>query len=517
MINVGIIHNSNSLVYDSVNKEKLEIVSFCISPECLSYNEIFDSAFSSPARYVMEIFRRLNQNGIASNGTFVFNPLIELSSMQIEQVLDILIKEVAENAPCVIADSLNLPLGYYLPLIIKPSEAHFLMLLSTVNASLDQELLSNFFFSQVSVLKLNFSTIDKVGNYFSLNKMLWSIYEWLARRALIVLNNIMPVHTSCIYPATKCEIDTLQKRYLRDCLKFVAVMPHHAGDVLFYCIAAKHTPSHISSIVVNLRYSNIVNDLLPGFVTTDVDLIPPYRDGTGDLENEEDHFLKIVPLLSPFNLYFFLRPSRDYNRTNLHLIDHFAFALGQSFQKPDDLVTKIKGTPCVYTQGSIAPIKILLHFDAGWEMKIYPKSYQQKIIKWLLRKGVEITVLATEERDFGHYRSVTFKNLDQLKDLLCNHHLLVGSDSFPCHYATHVLGLPTICLFGPTKPVNSDALSSPYYKALKNVLSCCPCCGLKRCPKNGQTSCNNFVSPKQLLKEIVTMLSTIYGNDCFTR
>jgi len=515
MISVGIIHNSNSFVYDLEYKEKLEIASFCISPDRLSYHEIFDSAFSSPARYVMEIFRRLNQNKISSNGTFIFNPLLKLSPKQIDQVLAILIKEGAGSDPFVVADLQNLPLGYFFPLWIKPSEEHFLMLLTTINASLDQELINIFYFSKASVFNLRFSAIDTINNNFSHNVMLWSIYEWLARRAIYVLNNILPVQTSCIYPATKYNINIFQKQYLRDCLKFVAIMPYHAGDVLFYSIAAKHTPSHISSIVVNHRYSKIVNEVLPGYVTTDIDLIPPHRDGTGDLESEEDHFLKIVPLLSPFNVYFYLRPSRDYNCTNLHLIDHFAFALGQSYQTSADLVTKIKGIPCVYTLASTRPIKILLHFDAGWETKVYPQNYQHKLIAGLLQSGFEITVLGTEERDFGHYRSVIFKNMEQLKDLLCNHHLLVGSDSFPCHYATHVLGLPTICLFGPTKPANSDAMTSPYYKALINGLSCCPCRCLKECPINGQNSCNNFVNPKQLQEEIVSMLSAIYGNKCF--
>lgn len=510
---VGLIHDTHRFVHDGRCPGRLELITFTISPERLSFYEIFDSAFASPARYVMEIFRRLH--GCPEGGKFIFNPLLELNAAMIERVMSILPQMDTLLEPVVIADGENLPLGYYLPEWIEPAEERYLSLLSTVNARLDQEFLNALFCSSGFCAELGNSALEYVGNQFPYNEELWFVYEWLTRRALSLLKKLTPHPCSSLCLANRHEMTAPQKRTLRDGVKFCAVMPHHAGDALFYSIAARHTPSHIGSLVVNRRYANIVNELLPAYVMTSIDLMPPYRDGSGILQSDESFFFDFAADLAPFSFYYYCRPSRGYNRTSFHLIDHFAFALGQSFVQSEELVTRTNGAPPVYRSANGPSYRVLLHFDAGWGLKVYPKEYQKQLIAGLLKAGMEVTVLGTEDRDFGHYRSVAFKGLEPLKELLRSHHLLVGSDSFPSHYAAHVLGLPTICLFGPTKPANSDAVPSPYYKALECGMSCRPCGVLEICPQSEKFHCENFVTPPQLLQEICTMLSATYDRNEF--
>jgi len=91
---VGLIHNTHRFVHDGMCPDRFDLVSFTISPEQLSYSEIFDSAFASPARYVMEVFRRLHHAGRPTNGAFIFNPLFELPHDLIGRLLGILGKMI---------------------------------------------------------------------------------------------------------------------------------------------------------------------------------------------------------------------------------------------------------------------------------------------------------------------------------------------------------------------------------------------------------------------------------------
>ena len=482
---------------------------FTISSERLSFNEIFDSAFSTPARYVLEVFRRLCPGKLSTGGILVFNPLLVLPPDIIRTAAHRL--GGAARQPFVIADSVNHPIAYYIPCCMERADHRYLTLLSTVNAMVDQELLNTLFDCDSPCLTIEASVREYAGNGFMCSDELWFIYEYLARGVQDLLNRVARAKEAPSLPSSHYEMFPVNARALRAGLRFYAVMTHHAGDVLFYAMAAERTPhSHINGIVVNRRYVPILDRVVPNYPRIPIDAPPPYRDGTKVMQSEESHFLGFAQELPPFGVYNFLRPSRDYNVTEFHLADHFAFALGQSFLSSAELVTRIKGSAPVYLPNIGAPFRILLHFDAGWGLKVFPKKSREELISGLLSAGMQVTVLGTEDRDFGRYRSVTFKDVGALKDLLHSHHLLVGSDSFPCHFSTHIVGLPTICLFGPTKPVNSDALPSAHYKALERGLSCKPCRRLEECLLNGATRCDNMVSAETLQREITAMLSSLY-------
>lgn len=483
---------------------------FTISPDKLSFHEIFDSAFSTPARYILEIFRRLSHENGSTDGILIFNPMLELPPLVIGTATHRL--DVSARQPFVIADSMNRPIAYYIPDGMDQADHRYLTLLSTVNAEVDRDLLNTLFDCNGHCLTIDVSVREYAGNGFMHSDELWFIYEYLARRAQDLLTRVARIKKgSGAIHSCRNEMFPSNTRALRDGIRLYAIMTHHAGDALFYAMAAEQTPhSHIDGIVVNRRYVHILDRVLPNYSRIPIDQTPPYRDGAKVMQSEESHFLGFAQELPPFGLYYFLRPSRDYNNTEFHFADHFAFALGQSFISSAGLVSRTRKSPDVRLTSNSAPFRILLHFDAGWGLKVYPKKSQEELISRLLSAGMQVTVLGSEVRDFGRYRSVTFRDLGALQELLHSHHLLVGSDSFPCHFATHIVGLPTICLFGPTKPVNSDALPSVHYRALERGLSCKPCKKLEECPLNGKICCNNMVSAETVQMEIETMLSSLY-------
>lgn len=509
---IGVICEAGLYDIDDEWRSRFNINSFSISVEQLSFSQIFYSAFATPARYVMELFRRLHMLGCGNDvdGCFIFNPFICFDQSGIQSILRTLSLTEKGDDPLVLAGKGNFPVGYYFPSRISPEEERYLTLLSTANAELDQQLLNRIFFveSDIGIVEVDIQTCP--GNGFLFNEDLAFIYEWTAASAISLLNGVFP------RKETWCPCRSIdggfgfQFRELRDVLPFSAFMPHHAGDVLFYALAARDTVSHISRIVVNRQYANILDEVIPEYGVYTIEPSSPKRVGSGG--SDEQYFLDFAPDLPPFSFYYYCRQARNYNLSEFNLIDHFGFALGQSFFDRKDLISVAKKEPVPFKPAIPEhPLRILLHFDAGWGLKVYPEHFQQVLVQNLLLKGIEITILGTEDRDFGSYRSVKFTDLESLKGLLKSHHLLVGSDSFPSHYAAHVLGLPTICLFGPTKPVNSDARISSRYRYLERELPCRPCCHVDYCITHSKPWCNNFISPEQLLEELFAMLESNYG------
>lgn len=508
----GIIYEANRYSVEEEWRDRFELYNFSISTEQLSFFQIFYSAFATPARYVMELFRRLHilGDGNYTDGCFVFNPFVVLTLQEMQSAFRTLSAIDRVDAPLVVADRRNFPIGYYLPSWVTLEEERYLTLLSTVNATLDQNLLNRLFFTDAVIRIVADDVQSHPGNGFLINEDLNIIYEWTAATALSLLERVIPLEGTWGPLRSIDNGSGLQLRALRDALPFSAVMPHHAGDVLFYALAAKETTSHISRIVVNRRYASILEEIIPGYGIEQIDPAPPNREGS--IASDEQSFIDFAPGLPPFSFYYYCRQVRNYNLTEFNLIDQFGFALGKSFINSNELISLTKQDPPLY-RSTIPerPMRVLLHFDAGWELKVYPAHYRQKLINGLQSQGIAITVLGTEERDFGSYRSVKFTDLASLKKLLQSHHLLVGSDSFPSHYAAHVLGVPTICLFGPTKPANSDARLSSHYKYLEIELHCRPCSHVDCCLTHGKPWCSNFVPPDLLLKELFAMLETNYG------
>jgi hypothetical protein len=501
---IGIINESRFTLADP-NIDSWAIHSFTISGSSLSFSEIFNSAFATPARYVEEMFARLCllDEPDQRSPKFIFNPLFRMEKLNIELVLDALRDASSQHEMAVLSDDQGRPAGYLLPAGLASKDSRFLALLSTVDGTTDTELLQRAYFATASNVQLDRISLKWClhnGFQYEGNR---SIYRWVTDRAIKVLS--LQVQAD----------DGDEARHQRDAISFTAVMPYHAGDLLFFIIALNHLQSSVRRIVVNKSYVDIVGDNAPNLTVLPIDL-PVINRGEdflrGNLTPDHAYFERFCDQLPEDGFYGYFRPSRNYNVTKFHLIDHFIFALGRHLGSQAELLVPRKAAPTLFSpEPSDSPRKILLHFDGGWPLKIYPKDQQEQLIDLLHAKGYSVTVLAGLQYDHPKCRVTTFKSYESLVELLHSHHLLVGMDSFPVHYAVHVLGLPTICLFATTRPENSNARPAPNYLFLEKGLRCRPCAAISRCPLYGGPDCRNFVGPEMVLMEVERMLYAAVG------
>lgn len=493
MTRIGIISDQRYVIDDPDRQWGCE--SFTISPEVVSFRQIFHSAFATPARYLQEICFRLRiVDGGKSESLLVFNPLFQLSLAEIWLVLAELAAQPSSAGITVVADRGGKPLCYGFPPTLADDDIPYLALLSTVDADLDTELCAHLFPLTSSRLNVAGISVAKAQHNGFIYEENLPIYRWVATQALATLGT--------------------EGSAGRQAIPFAAIMPHHAGDILFFALAWTFVRPAVVSVAVNQAYRAIVADNAAGLgiLPLEVPLInrsPEFRQGKVTPEGE--YFATVAPALPEGYFYLYLRPSRDYNVSRFHLIDHFSFALGRHLWCVDDQLASRRPLPMAPPSDSPpgVPIRVLLFFDGGWTLKIYPYEMQQQLISLLHRHGYQITVLSGGDREYLHCRTARFESYPQLKALLQGQHIMVGMDSFPTHLAAHVLGLPTLCLFGSTRPENSNAPRSTHYRYLENGLSCRPCYGIVRCPLYGRGNCANFAPPETVVQAIKDMLRDV--------
>lgn len=483
------------------------IHSFTISPHSVSFSNIPDSSFSTPARYVGEIFARLCQLEDAGQeeAKFIFNPLFEADRFSMMLVLKTL-RAVHFREIAVLVDSNNLPIGYHFPAWVKCTDSRFLTLLSAVNGETDAELLNQLFLTEVTCLRVDYLQLARRGHNKFFYEGISRTYQWGAERAIEILKSLPT--------ASRGNMDTAEAKRRRDAIPFTAIMPYHAGDVLFFSIAFNNIKTHFSRIVVSQVYLDIVSDNAPLLTPLPINVPPNHRDEKyqqkGNATPDYIHFESFQDILPKDSFYYYCRPSRNYSATTFHLIDHFAFALGHRPGANEELLFNNNPSPNLYQPDAPAnPVRVLLHFDGGWPLKIYPKELQEQLIDRLYAQGYAITVLASTIYEHQKCTVTTFRNYGQFVNLLKGQHILVGMDSFPCHYSAHVLGLPTICLFSSTRPANSNAPNAISYSYLEAGLRCCPCDAVVTCPLYKKNSCKNFVSPAKVADEIDKMIQAV--------
>jgi hypothetical protein len=496
---IGLIGENGKFAAHGPGNADWQIYNFSISTRYASFVQIPHSAFATPARYVMELLLRLcaEEERECASPKLVFNPLFEADRYVLMFVLEKQNKRGMGETPVVYCDRNEIPIAYYFPASIGSGEARYLSLLSAVNAGLDREWLEAAFLRGAEIVR-----IPAIGQKTSLlngfyGKPYFDIYEWVTRNAIGVLAKVRPESGGGQEARLKC----------RDDVPFAAIMPHHAGDVLFFGLAAAHAGTHVKKVVVNAAYANILDRLETGLEVEALAVQPMNRGG--EIIPEWEYFALVREKLPPGRFYYYCRPTRDYDVCRFHLIDQFAFALADTYDPQGVTRTASRPAPELFRPTiAVRPLRVLLHLDSGWPLKIYPEEFQHQLIAMLLSKGYEVTVL--DGKFPVRCASERFESLDHFMALLGRHHILVGMDSFPCHYAAHVFGLPTICLFASTRPENSDAPPSRQYRYLENGLDCRPCRAISRCPLNGQSVCNNFVTPDSVSQEISHMLEMLY-------
>ncbi len=476
----------------------IKIYNFTISKKSISMMEIFNSGFSTPARYLMEMLVRVtkymdNKSGLTSP-IIIFNPLYEFFSWEISWVLrSIKISEYYQSDIVILSDNDNIPIAYcFINLDVVQDKECYLCFVSTIDAALDSEYLSKIFSCSMSLIKINALRLKAKWNHngFYYDNRYFNVYITLTQHALSLL-----------------------KKNGKNSIKLATIMPHHAGDLLFLSLAAKYTKSIFSHIVVWNNYVDIINKVEHNLTVLPVELAPPFRGGS-QLTNDIDYVLALYDQeLDKSYLYCYGRGTREHGGSNEHhLIDHYAFQLGHHCINEDDLISKNKTYPPVKLLPSIKKKSIFLHFDAGWSLKVYPKDWQEELIDLLINDGFSITILCDKKDVYqdSKCKRIFFKNLSALTELLLSHHIVVGMDSFPAHLATHILGLPTICLFSNTNHSNAGAKITESYLYLCNN-TCQPCYSNDLCPK-GFNFCINFRNPKDVFDSITEMFNILYIN-----
>jgi len=507
VVKIGVISQ------DSSASGRPDLAHFEISKTDLSFSKLIHSAFATPGRYVMELFSRLSSVG-APEPILIFNPFFKVSLGLVDHVL-METRRIALNPHVVVfADRHEVPVAYFFPKSVPVAEARFLSLLSAMHAEVDAAYLRNALLTPSRCVYLHNVAMNKTGAHheFHYNENYDRIYTWVTDSALVALSKHYgkSVSNEALERMEAEESSELRRR--RNAIPFVAIMPHHAGDVLFLSIALRNSMSNIQKVVVSEWYRDILTECAPMAEALSYPFIPTLRNGI--TTPDEEYFFKILHHFTLDDIqnhfYYYCRPSREYRISDFHLIDHYYFALGASLQSKDDLLC---GRPIPnqrLPQKTGGAFRILLHTEGGWPLKTYPENHLKTLIDRFHREGYQITLLSSRPNGFKNVTTVKYNDLKDFRELLSAHHLLIGMDSFPVHYAAHIMGSPTICLFGNTKPVNSDAPVSDHYRYLIEDLDCPGCFGFNRCPKNGKPVCDNFPKPEKIFHAAVAMLKGIY-------
>ena len=463
---------------------------FRISQDHLGDYDLLDSFVATPSRYVVEMLRRTRQTQGDVMRILVFNPLLRLSLYLIRYTLALVAQSGATDA--VVKSSNHLPLAYLLSLDAADDYRH-LVLLSCSDPELDRRLLAVLYGTALTSVEVPFPCQTAIGNGFLPGPYLRPM-EWCAQNAIEVLQ------------VAQAAAPGTDHREIRKAIRLSAFFTHHAGDALFMGIAAKQTAQPLfDDLLIHESYYPIVSHTLGKIRFSPVTGPVPFR---GDYRKEDcDHFMDMAPGLPKGVFHAYCRTTRNYNFTNFHYIDHFRFCLGEPLADEQQLHRgHASEDHDADTTRRPGPARILLHFDAGWPLKIYPPALQAELAKLLQENGYHVTVLDAKESLPG-VRSRRFDTLEAFDKLLDDIDVLVGMDSFPVHYAAQARRLKTIHLFSSTHPVHSWAGHTSSHRTLHKGATCCPCLGWDNCIRHGGPDCRNFAAPGMVVDELGELLA----------
>ncbi len=468
---------------------RAESFDFVFSKGELSPNAIFDSATSPPGRYLLEVGRRTVKAAAACDALVIGNPILPMSGATLAKLA---LSEGSLPVPALICDEAHFPIAYALPReLFENGRDRFLNLLSTVSL-FDARFLEFLTGKQVARLntKLNAVTalpkVSPQGFVFDENPSAWKV--------------------QCVN-----AISLMERRQDWPSLPLAAHHPNHAGDVLFFSLASQLTKTlDYGAHVVCSSYVDIFHDCGNRLEPIVLDMAPLSRDGR---VSDAKYFIQSIPHLPREDLenhfIVFSRFSKNYSATPFHLIDHARFALGDPISSFGETLYRQKSPPLRRCPLPTAPLRVLLQLSGGWPLKTYPEPKRRVLIQALRAFGCQVTVLDLEDAARDGAAIEQAGNTRKLSGLLHDHHIFVSVDSFPLHYACHVVGHPTVALFGPSSPSNSDAPRGVGYRLPLPSLPCYGCAG-PACPINGKTSCDNYPGPEAILTAIFELADEVY-------
>jgi len=454
-------------------------------------DEIFDSALAVPGRYMLEVARRVLRDFPAADWVAVGNPLLPLNAGQLQGFLS----DSGLKGLGIATDAAGFPVVYLLPRSIYEQFGRFLLMLSATDAALDAELLQ-------AMLGIDIPTapcgLPAMGALRPLG-----LNGWLNGDGRQLAGQL-----SC-----RKAIEIIKSRPDWRNLPFAVYYPMHAGDVLFFCVASKRVENSLfDKQVVCTSYADI-----PAACGSRLDSVPlrlPWisRDGTVSELDYFNHALdRLGPEVTGSHFIVFSRILRLYFHTPFHLVDHAAFALGDSMEGFERTVHA--KAPAAESRCAL-PIdkpRALFHLNGGWTLKNLPPDTFRKTARALIALGWEVSVIDRPDLEDCGARSVEAGDSASLRRQVEAHHVFIGVDSFPHHFVRLVMGWPVVGLFGNTKPCNSDATYGESYRASCRDLSCNRCGAWDVCPMFGRKDCLNYAEPERIIEDVLDLARGIYG------
>jgi hypothetical protein len=452
--------------------------------------EMFDIATSPPARYLVEMARRLAGSVPSADLLAIGNPLLPLRAEQLAGWLGGQLR-----GPMILSDAQDFPLLYVLPTSFCLEHGKYLLTLSAVDAHLDQRLLQGLLGFELPRHRLSGLAI---GGYPVSTPTGW--FQGSLRQKILKLT-------------AASAIKVVEARADWATLPVAAYHPYHAGSIVFFAMAARDVATPlIERHVICSSYKDIVaasaSPLDP--IWLKLPFLP--RDNS---VGEPQYFTKSLDRLGEQvmaeNFLVFMRYSRISAFSPFHMIDHDRFSLGQSF--PDTSQLRQLQPPLVRAKCKLpaAPLKILFHITGGLPIKNYPLDYAKVTLRALSALGIHCSVIGRPDLEPYGAQSIAADETDSLTAAVERHHIFIGLDSFPHHYVRNILGWPAIGLFGTTGAANFGGGWHQAYRALDAALACHPCGAETACPVFGGPECINYAKPEDLIGHILGMAEQVYG------
>ncbi|MBB6251571.1 hypothetical protein [Nitrospirillum iridis] len=473
---------------------RLTSFDFRYSMGALTPRDLLDSATSPPGRMVWEVARRTLAEVPDADAVVVSNPLVASRGGRLATLLR---SGEALRCPAVLTDAETFPVAYVLPRsLFDQGLGRFLCLLSANRAATDAQLLSQLTGQIVPRRRTPLASLHPLPK--------------ITAQGYILGDNLAAWHAQC---ANAVRLIRTRDDWRR--LPFAAHHPNHAGDVLFFSLASRLVPPGVLAFqrqVVCRDYLDIFQDCGNRLEPIVLDIPPVSR--TGDMSDGR-YFLDSLAhidadvLAGTFMVY--CRFSKSYSRTPFNLVDHARFSLGDPVATLDD--TLYRRAPAVHSRCGLPqrPLRVLMQMSGGWPLKTYPVNDRRILVRALVRLGVQVTVLDALDTVADGATPATAGTTAALAALIRDHHVIVSVDSFPLHFASQILGHPTVAVFGPTFPGNSDAPRRPGYRLPPPPRPCNPCGGYKGCPLDSGPDCHNHPSPADLVAAILDVAAEAYG------
>jgi ADP-heptose:LPS heptosyltransferase len=158
---------------------------------------------------------------------------------------------------------------------------------------------------------------------------------------------------------------------------------------------------------------------------------------------------------------------------------------------------------------------VIVHFEAGWQLKEFPTERRVELLSLLLEAGYDPVILGAPEPAAPHLPAMPYTDLASYRALLASAESVVGCDSFPAHFS-QLLGIPTVQLFGPTRTAISRGAASLRYRYLQQPLPCIPCGQISICRLDGGSSCQAQVTPRDVFAALRDLAPPLERGECDT-